>query len=72
MSISRLPRERITPIPNKEIPCVPSLWNTRYAEIDENFESIDARLRKLELFETVIRQKEVKREKKEKKKAGKK
>ena len=38
-----LPRTNITPIPNNEPDAVPSLWNTRYQEIDENFESLDGR-----------------------------
>ena len=38
-----LPNQHITPIPNNEPEAIPSLWNTRYAEIDENFASLDAR-----------------------------
>ncbi len=47
-SASRLPRERITPLPNNEPIALPSLWNTRYSEIDENFDTIDRRLQQLE------------------------
>ena len=39
-----LPRNNITPIPNNEPDAVPSLWNTRYQEIDENFGNLDGRL----------------------------
>ena len=35
-----LPNHPITPIPNNEPEAIPSLWNTRYEEIDENFRSI--------------------------------
>lgn len=35
-----LPHSVITPIPDTEPEAVPSLWNTRYAEIDENFRRI--------------------------------
>jgi hypothetical protein len=38
-----LPNQNITPIPNNEPDAVPSLWNTRYQEIDENFASLDER-----------------------------
>lgn len=38
-----LPNQTITPIPNNEPDAVPSLWNTRYEEIDENFASLDQR-----------------------------
>lgn len=38
-----LPNQSITPIPNNEPDAVPSLWNTRYEEIDENFASLDQR-----------------------------
>ncbi|HMM72862.1 MAG TPA: hypothetical protein PKC22_11710, partial [Rhodocyclaceae bacterium] len=38
-----LPHSTITPIPNNEPEAVPSLWNTRYEEIDENFASLDQR-----------------------------
>lgn len=34
----------ITPIPNNDPDAVPSLWNTRYTEIDANFQGIDERL----------------------------
>jgi len=47
-SASRLPRERITPLPNNEPTALPLLWNTRYSEIDENFDAIDRRLQRLE------------------------
>ncbi|MGL5289807.1 MAG: hypothetical protein ACRC9N_10080 [Aeromonas sp.] len=33
-----IPNQNITPIPNTEPDAVPALWNTRYEEIDENFE----------------------------------
>ncbi len=39
-----LPHSSITPIPNNEPDAVPSLWNTRYQEIDENFSNIDGRV----------------------------
>lgn len=39
-----LPHNSITPIPNNEPDAVPSLWNTRYQEIDENFVNIDGRV----------------------------
>ena len=38
-----LPNQNITPIPNNEPDAVPSLWNTRYQEIDENFAALDER-----------------------------
>lgn len=38
-----LPKPNITPIPNNEPDAVPSLWNTRYQEIDENFANLDQR-----------------------------
>lgn len=38
-----LPNEKISPIPNNEPDAVPSLWNTRYAQIDENFGNLDQR-----------------------------
>ena len=38
-----LPNPSITPIPNNEPDAVPSLWNVRYQEIDENFDSLDNR-----------------------------
>lgn len=38
-----LPNPTITPIPNDEPDAVPSLWNTRYAEIDANFSALDER-----------------------------
>lgn len=34
----------ITPLPNNEPPAVPSLWNTRYDEINQNFEALDVDL----------------------------
>lgn len=37
-----LPHVVITPIPNNEPDATPALWNTRYAEIDENFAALDA------------------------------
>ncbi|WP_027390855.1 hypothetical protein [Chrysiogenes arsenatis] len=39
-----LPKYPITPIPNDEPDAVPSLWNTRYVEIDQNFNALDSRL----------------------------
>lgn len=39
-----LPHNSITPIPNNEPDAVPSLWNTRYQEIDENFADHESRL----------------------------
>ncbi|MEO1750736.1 Ig-like domain-containing protein [Thiofaba sp. EF100] len=43
-----LPNPTITPIPNNEPEAVPSLWNTRYAEIDANFANLDGRATALE------------------------
>lgn len=43
-----LPHHPITPIPNNEPEAVPSLWNTRYEEIDENFAHLDGRTEALE------------------------
>ncbi|MFZ4540033.1 hypothetical protein, partial [Propionivibrio sp.] len=34
----------ITQIPNNEPDAIPSLWNTRYVEIDDNFSGIDSRI----------------------------
>lgn len=39
-----LPHTPITPIPNNEPDAVPSLWNTRYEQIDTNFGTLDDRL----------------------------
>ena len=39
-----LPNPNISPIPNNEPDAVPSLWNTRYQEIDENFADHESRL----------------------------
>lgn len=39
-----LPYPNISPIPNNEPDAVPSLWNTRYQEIDENFADHESRL----------------------------
>ena len=39
-----LKHTKITPIPNNEPDATPSLWNTRYEEIDENFADLDTRL----------------------------
>lgn len=36
-----LPHANITQIPNNEPDAVPGLWNTRYDEIDDNFEYLD-------------------------------
>lgn len=41
MALKKYP---ITKIPNNEPDAVPSLWNTRYEEIDENFDDLDKRL----------------------------
>ena len=43
--------EHITPIPDTDPDAIPSLWNTRYDEIDENFEGLDGRT---EVIETDI------------------
>ena len=43
-----LPNPSITPIPNNEPDAVPSLWNVRYQEIDENFDSLDNRTEAIE------------------------
>lgn len=43
-----LPNHPITPIPNNEPEAIPSLWNTRYEEIDENFASLDGRAEEIE------------------------
>jgi hypothetical protein len=40
--------ENITPIPATEPDAVPELWNTRYEEIDDNFENLDERLEEAE------------------------
>lgn len=45
--MSLLPNANISPIPNTEPDAIPSLWNDRYEEIDENFQSLDAELVKL-------------------------
>lgn len=37
-----LPVNKITQIPNNEPDAVPSLWNTRYEEIDQNFAYLEA------------------------------
>lgn len=39
-----LPNVPISPIPNNDPEVGPELWNTRYAEIDENFQDIDERV----------------------------
>lgn len=39
-----LPHRSITPIPNNEPDAIPSLWNTRYVEIDANFSNLDGRV----------------------------
>jgi hypothetical protein len=39
-----LPHPKITQIPNNEPDAVPSLWNTRYQEIDKNFADHETRL----------------------------
>lgn len=38
-----LKHTNITPIPNNEPDAIPALWNTRYDEIDENFQDLDSR-----------------------------
>ena len=43
-----LPNPSITPIPNNEPDAVPSLWNVRYQEIDENFDNLDNRTEAIE------------------------
>lgn len=43
-----LPHNTITPIPNNEPDAVPSLWNVRYQEIDENFDNLDNRTEAVE------------------------
>ena len=43
-----LPNEPITPIPNTDPDAVPSLWNTRYVEIDENFANLNSRAEAVE------------------------
>lgn len=37
-----LPVEKISQIPNNEPDAVPALWNTRYEEIDQNFEYLES------------------------------
>ena len=39
-----LPHVNITQLPNNEPDAVPSLWNTRYTEIDENFANHEGRV----------------------------
>ena len=39
-----LPHNTITPIPDTEPDAVPSLWNVRYEEIDDNFQNLDSRV----------------------------
>lgn len=41
--MSTLPHLQITPIPNNEPDATPTLWNTRYTEIDENFTNLNSR-----------------------------
>ena len=43
-----LPNSSITPIPDNEPDAVPSLWNSRYEEIDANFSDLDDRTESLE------------------------
>lgn len=50
-----LPYSQITPIPNNEPEAVPSLWNTRYVEIDANFANLDGRTTALESEVTAAR-----------------
>lgn len=42
MSDPILPYPEITPIPNNEPTASPSLWNARYAQVDENFKALAA------------------------------
>lgn len=39
-----LPHDTITPIPSTLPEALPELWNTRYTEIDQNFDAVDTRL----------------------------
>lgn len=39
-----LPHNNITPIPNNEPDAIPSLWNARYTEIDDNFANHETRI----------------------------
>lgn len=39
-----LPHQKISVIPDNEPDAVPSLWNTRYEEIDQNFDNLHSRL----------------------------
>ena len=39
-----LPNVNITPIPDTDPDAVPALWNTRYAEMDENFGYLEGRV----------------------------
>lgn len=39
-----LPHVPITPIPNNEPDAVPSLWNERYVQIDQNFANLNSRV----------------------------
>ncbi len=41
---TNLPHSQITPIPDTEPEAVPSLWNTRYEEIDQNFSAVKSGL----------------------------
>jgi hypothetical protein len=50
-----LPNVNITPIPDTDPDAVPSLWNTRYAEIDENFGNLDGRLTNQEVGTSAAR-----------------
>lgn len=50
-----LPHSNITPIPDNEPDAVPSLWNKRYEEIDENFSELDDRTESLETEVTEAR-----------------
>jgi hypothetical protein len=50
-----LPNQKITPIPNNEPDAVPSLWNTRYDEIDQNFSNLDDRTESVESEITTAR-----------------
>ncbi len=43
-----LPNPTIDPIPNDEPDAIPSLWNARYTQIDENFQNLDERTTDLE------------------------
>ncbi|MFZ4504322.1 MAG: hypothetical protein ACOYM1_10250 [Methylovulum sp.] len=41
--MATIPHTTITPIPNNEPDATPTLWNTRYTEIDQNFTNLNSR-----------------------------